>query len=441
MLAELSSDLFAARTQMAFTLGSHIIIACFGVGLPILMSIAEYLSLRGDEVWRSIATRWSRAFAVLFAIGAVSGTVLSFELGLLWPGFMGKWGEVIGLPFALEGFAFFIEAIFAGIYLYGWDKLPPRVHWLTSIPIAVSGFLSAWFVVTANAWMNAPAGFMIAKGPEPVNIDPFAAMFNAATWAQTTHMILAAYIVSGFSVASYYGFQWLRGNRTEYIRRAMLLGLWLGCLATPLQLLSGDWCSKVVADLQPAKFAAMEATFETQKYAPLHIGGIPDESRGTVSYAISIPGLLSFMAHGDFSAEVTGLNEFKPEDRPPVAIVHVAFQIMVGLGVYLFFLSAWFVLIRWRKRAVTDSQRFILCLIPAGVAAVIAMEAGWVVTEVGRQPWIVQGHMRTSEAVTGATGLWPIFFVTLAIYAVLFVGGIVSLRYLARQPVEIKGGR
>lgn len=441
MLADIHSDLFAARTQMAFTLGSHIIIACFGVGLPILMSIAEYLSLRGDPVWRAIAVRWSKAFAVLFAIGAVSGTVLSFELGLLWPNFMATWGEVIGLPFALEGFAFFIEAIFAGIYLYGWDRLPPRVHWLTSIPIAVSGFMSAWFVVTANAWMNAPAGFQWNKDIVPHNIEPFAAMFNAATWAQTTHMILAAYMVSGFCVASYYAMHWFRGNRTVYIQRAMLLGLWLGCLATPLQLLSGDWCAKVVAKTQPAKFAALEATFATTTYAPLHIGGIPDESRGVVHYSLSVPGMLSFLAHGDFSAEVTGLDAFKAEDRPPVAVVHIAFQIMVGLGVYLFILSVWFGLLRFRKRPVTESGRFILFLIPAGLAAIVAMEAGWVVTEVGRQPWIVQGYMRTKEAVTGATGLWSIFFATLAIYVVLFVGGIASLRFLARRPLELKDGR
>ena len=366
MLAEIGTDLFAARTQMAFTLGAHIIIACFGVGMPLMMAAAEYLSLGGDPTWRTIARRWSKAFAVLFAVGAVSGTVLSFELGLLWPEFMGRWGEVIGLPFALEGFAFFVEAIFAGIYLYGWDRLSPKVHWLTSLPIAVSGFMSAWFVVTANAWMNTPTGFELGPDGMPINIEPIRAMLSPAVWAQTIHMILAAYIVSGFCVAAFYAFLFMRGNRSEYVRRAMLPGLWLACLATPLQMFSGDYSAKVVADSQPAKFAAMEATFETQKHAPLHIGGVPDPESGSVPYAVSIPGMLSFLAHGDFDAEVTGLNDIAEEDHPPVVVVHLAFQIMVGLGTYLLGLSAVFFWLSLRRKCPAEVVWFRRALIPSG---------------------------------------------------------------------------
>lgn len=430
-----SSDLLAARMQMAFTLGFHIILACFGVGLPVLMLVAEGLSLRGDTVWRELARRWSKSFAVLFAVGAVSGTVLSFELGLLWPEFMSVWGSVIGLPFTLEGFAFFVEAIFSGIYLYGWNRLQPKVHCLTAIPIAVSGFMSAWFVVTANAWMNSPQGFEMFDG-RIIAADPIHAMMNPATWAQTTHMILAAYMVCGFAVASFYGWKRLRGDESLYVRRAITLGLVLGCIATPLQIWSGDYCAKVVARTQPVKFAAMEATFETQKGAPLHVGGLPDEAAAEVHYSIEIPKALSFLAFSDFDAEVKGLHDFPAEDRPPVVVVHVAFQIMVAIGSGLLLLSAWSIYRAVRKRLFQKDQLFLMVLIASGPLTVLAMEAGWVVTEVGRQPWIVQGYMRTTDAVTGASGLWTVFAITISIYIALLLGLIAALRYLANLPRE-----
>ena len=294
-------ELFAARIQMAFTLGFHIILACFGVGLPVLMLVAEGMFLRtGDAIYKTLAQRWSKAFAVLFAVGAVSGTVLSFELGLLWPKFMGTFGSVISLPFTLEGFAFFLEAIFVGIYIYGWNKLTPIAHFLSGIPIAIAGFASAWFVVTANSWMNSPQGFDWVGG-KVVNPDPIVAMFNPTTWAQTTHMILAAYIVSGFCVASFYAWQLLRHGSsgklegppervesspelpghdpslthttTRYNQIAMSIGLLLGCICMPFQMAAGDWSAKVVAKTQPIKFAAMESHFKTESGAPLLIGG------------------------------------------------------------------------------------------------------------------------------------------------------------------------
>jgi len=402
------------------------------------MLIAEGKSLKGDPVWRELARRWSKAFAVLFAVGAVSGTVLSFELGILWPEFMGQWGTVIGLPFSLEAFAFFIEAIFAGIYLYGWDRLSPKVHWLTAFPIAASGFMSAWFVVTANAWMNAPSGFVLDHNGELLSVDPIAAMMNPATWAQTIHMIIAAYMVSGFLVAAFYAFCQIRGDQSSYVRRGMALGLLLGCLMTPLQMLSGDYCAKVVARTQPVKFAAMEATFDTQRRAPLHIGGIPDEANQRVDYSIEIPAMLSFLAHGDFDAEVQGLNEVAEAMRPPVAVVHIAFQIMVGVGGFLLVLTFWTCIISWRRRkkepSAPLSKLFLWTVLVSGPLTVLAMEAGWVVTEVGRQPWIVYGYMLTTQAVSGASGLWIVFAFTLTIYGVLLAGLIVALRYLAGIP-------
>jgi len=430
-----TDNLLPARLQMAFTLGFHIILACLGVGMPVLMLAAEWRFLKtGDELWRTLARRWSKAFAVLFAVGAVSGTVLSFELGLLWPELMGRWGSVIGLPFTMEGFAFFLEAIFAGIYLYGWDRLPARVHWYTGWPVAVSGFMSAFFVVTANSWMNAPTGFRLVDG-KIVDVEPFAAMFNVATGAQTTHMLVAAYLVTGFSVASFYALRILRGSQHPYDRRALTLSLLLALPFAPVQSVVGDWSAKVVAKSQPVKLAAMEGLFETQRRAPLHIGGIPNKTTRKTDYAISIPGGLSFLAYGDFNAEVKGLNDFPDADIPPVAVVHVAFQIMVGIGTLMVLVTVWCAITYFRTRAWPRSRFFLWLIVLLGPLSILAMETGWVVTEVGRQPWIVQGYMRTTEAVTQAPGVWEVFGVTLAIYFVIGIGTIVVLRQLAQQPL------
>ncbi len=429
------SNLMAARMQMAFTLGWHIIIACMGVGLPVLLLYAEYRYLKsGEKVWLAITKRWSKGFAVLFAAGAVSGTVLSFELGLLWPEFMGTYGAVIGFPFTMEGFAFFLEAIFVGIYLYGWEKLPGWAHWWTGVPIAISGFMSAWFVVTANAWMNTPRGFTVVDG-KIADIDPIAAMFNPMIWTQTTHMNVAAYMVAGFSVASIYAVMRLRGHDGDYQRKAMAIGLVFGCLFAPVQAVVGDFSAKAVAKYQPVKLAAMEGHFETERGASLAVGGLPDMEAGETRYAIKIPYLLSILAYGDPNAEVKGLNDFPQEDLPPVPVVHVAFQIMVGLGTALIGLGAWVLYSWWRTRGLPVSKIFLWCVAFSGPAAILAMEAGWVVTEVGRQPWIVQGHMRTTEAVTQAPGIWWVFLATMTVYAILTAGIVTVLRILARHPL------
>lgn len=435
LIAAAIDNLLPARLQMAFTLGFHIVLACLGVGMPVLMLSAEWRFLRtGDELWRTLARRWSKAFAVLFAVGAVTGTVLSFELGLLWPEFMGRWGSVIGLPFTMEGFAFFLEAIFAGIYLYGWDRLPKRVHWITGWPVAISGFMSAFFVVTANSWMNTPTGFHIKNG-QPVDVEPITAMFNVATGAQTTHMLVAAYLVTGFCVASFYALRIVKGSRHEYDRRALTLSLLLALPFAPVQAVVGDWSAKVVAKSQPVKLAAMEGLFKTQRRAPLHIGGIPNRAAGKLEYAVAIPGGLSWLAFGEINAEVKGLNEFPAADTPPVAVVHFAFQIMVGIGTLMLCMTLWCVVLYCKTRAWPRSRCFLWSIVALGPLSILAMEAGWVVTEVGRQPWIVQGYMRTTEAVTQAPGVWHLFIATLAIYLIIGIGTVVVLRELARLPL------
>lgn len=418
------TDLLAARTQMALSLGFHIIFAVMGIGMPALMVLAERKWLKtGDPVWLDLAKRWSKGTAILFAVGAVSGTVLSFELGLLWPQFMEYAGPIIGMPFSLEGFAFFTEAIFLGIYLYGWTRLSPRAHWWAGVAVLVSGTVSGIFVVFANAWMNAPTGFELVNGM-PTNIDPIAAMLNPASFHQTLHMTLAAFSTTGIAVAGIHAWM-LRKNRDDHFHRSALrVALLVAVPATLLQPLSGDISAKFVAKWQPAKLAAMEGQFETERGAPLRIGGIPNEATRQTPYAIEIPKALSFLAFNDFNAEVKGLDAFPEDEWPPVAIVHYAFQVMVGLGMLMALACLW-VIWHWvRRREVAENRPLLTLLAVLTPAGFIAVEAGWIVTEVGRQPWIVYGFMRTADAVTPMPGLVvPLIGISL-LY--LFLGVVVA---------------
>ncbi len=427
------ANLFAARSQMALSLGWHIVVACLGVGFPALVMLAEWRGIRsGDPAYQLLARRWARALGVLFAVGAVSGTILSFEMGILWPGLMGTYGEVIGLPFAIEGIAFFVEAIFLGVYLYGWDRLPPRAHLLTGVPILLAGTASAFFVVTANAWMQQPRGFDLVDG-KVTNVDPWAAMFNPATPPQTVHMILAAFVVAGFLVASVYAVALLRGRRDRYHRLGFLLAFTVAAAVVPVQIGVGDWAAHFVATNQPVKLAAMEGVFRTARGVPLHLGGI--ERDGELRYAIEIPYGLSLLARWDPHAEIAGLDRVPVADRPPVTVVHWAFQLMVTSGLAMLALAGWFALAWWRRRDLPRSRWFLRAAALAGAAAVLALEAGWVTTEVGRQPWIVWGVMRTSEAVSNAPGLRYGLYLLLAVYTALTVATVYVLRRLARVPV------
>ncbi|MFM8567349.1 MAG: cytochrome ubiquinol oxidase subunit I [Gemmatimonadota bacterium] len=417
------SDLLAARGQMAMSLAFHIIFAVLGIGMPLLMVLAEREWMRtGETVWLDLAKRWAKGTAILFAVGAVSGTVLSFELGLLWPGFMEYAGAIIGMPFSLEGFAFFTEAIFLGVYLYGWNRLTPRAHWWSGVAVTVSGTISGVFVVLANAWMNAPTGFRLVDG-RPVDIDPIAAMLNPAVLPQALHMTLAAFAATGIAIAGISAVA-LRRDPTDLVHRAALrLALWVAVPASLLQVVSGDLSAKFLAEHQPVKLAAMEGHFETARGAALRIGGIPDEAAGTTRYAIEIPRMLSVLAFGDPNAEVKGLEAVPRDEWPPVLITHLAFQVMVGLGTLMAFASLWVVVCWVRRRDVVEDRRLLTLLAWLMPAGFIAVEAGWVVTEVGRQPWIIQGVMRTADAVTPMPGLAAPFALFTLLY--LFLGAVV----------------
>jgi cytochrome d ubiquinol oxidase subunit I len=414
-------DLLAARSQMAMSLGFHIIFAMVGIAMPVLMVVAERRWQRtGDRIYLDLAHRWAKGTAILFAVGAVSGTVLSFELGLLWPTFMEHAGPVIGMPFSLEGFAFFTEAVFLGVYLYGWDRISRRAHLAAGWAVAVSGMLSGVFVVIASAWMNAPTGIRWVDG-RAADIDPIAAMLNPAALPQVLHMTLAGYASTGLVVAGIHAWPLLRHPRNAFHRRALSVALLIGAPAALLQPLSGDLSAKFVAHWQPVKLAAMEGHFKTERGAPLRIGGWPDETAGETRYAIEIPYALSVLAFADPRAEVKGLKAFPREHWPPVAIVHVAFQVMVGLGSFLALVGAAALWLMWRRHDLSRHRWLLRALVLAAPMGFICTEAGWTVTEVGRQPWIIHGLMRTADAVTPMPGLVVPFLVFTALYCALGV--------------------
>ncbi len=421
------TDLLAARAQMAMSLAFHILFAIVGMAMPLLMLLAERRFHRtGDPVYRELARRWSRGTAIMFAVGAVSGTALSFELGLLWPTFMAFAGPIVGMPFSLEGFAFFLEAIFLGVYLYGWDRVSPRAHMFAGLMVLLSGTASAVFVLCANAWMNTPAGFTLDAAGALVSVDPWAAMWNPAALSEALHMTTAAFAAVGFAVAGIHAAMLLRGDRPDFHRPALRIALAVGAVFAIIQPLTGDVAAKHVAEHQPVKLAAMEGHWDTERGAPFRILGWPDEQAEETRWSIEVPYVLSFLAFADPHAEVKGLKDFPKDVRPPVAIVHVAFQIMVGCGMAMIGvagLAAFF----WLKKRPFPAW-FLRLLVVSAPLGVIAIEAGWTVTEVGRQPWIVQGYLRTADAVTPMPHLDIPFLTFTALYLVLGATVVVLLR-------------
>ncbi|HEY4303670.1 MAG TPA: cytochrome ubiquinol oxidase subunit I [Gemmatimonadaceae bacterium] len=407
------SDLFAARTQMAISLGFHIVFAEIGIAMPLLMVLAErQWQKTGDETYLKLAKRWAKGSAVLFAVGAVSGTVLSFELGLLWPRFMKLAGPIIGIPFSLEGFAFFTEAIFLGIYLYGWEKISPRAHLVAGVIVALSGAASAMFVVMVNAWMNTPTGITVVGG-QITELDPIAGMFNPSTFQQVLHMLIASYAATALAVAGLHAAILRRNSDSRFHRHALMVALAVGIPAAILQPISGDISARVVAQWQPIKLAALEGHFDTQAGAPLRIGGIPDVDAMKTRYAIEIPHGLSLLAFHDPNAVVIGLKKFAREYWPPIVPIHLAFQLMVGLGTAMAVVGLWAAIVHFRKRDIVASKALLLALAILTPFGFIATEAGWTVTELGRQPWVVVGIVKTADAVTPMTGLvYPMLLFT-----------------------------
>jgi len=432
-------NLLAARAQMGTSLAFHIIFSLFGVGLPLFLCLAEGLALKTkDPTWLLLARRWSKAAGVLFAIGAVSGTIISFEMGLLWPTYTKFAGQVIGLPFLLEGFAFFVEAIFLGLYLYGWNRLSPRIHWLCSFPIWISGMLSAWFIISANSWMNTPAGFVI-RNKQIINVNPWQAIFNPSMPYETLHMLLACFVVTSLVIAGISAFAMLRGKRGDYYQKGLFLALTVALITTPLQILSGDLNARFLAQAQPIKFAALEGDFQTENGPPLRIGGLVDPQTGQVYYALEIPHGESLMLYLNLNGEVRGLDAFAQQDWPnAIPVVHLSFDAMVGSGFFALLVVTLFWFFFWReKRRVLEKRWLLAGIILAGPLTVVAVICGWMVTEMGRQPWVINGFLRTSDAVTPAPWVSMSFLVFVLVYILLSFALIRLLLGLARQPLPL----
>jgi cytochrome d ubiquinol oxidase subunit I len=432
-LVPLAADLGAARSQMAFTLGFHIILACLGVGLPAIILIANWIGLRrNDDMALGLAKRWSKVAAVTFVVGAITGTVLSFEMGLLWPEFMRRFGDVFGLAFALEGIFFFTEAIFIAIYIYGWKHLSGWTHFWTGVPVMIAGLGGAWSVVAANSWMNQPDGFKLASDGTVTDVSPLDAFFNGAVAYEAPHLILAAYLVTGFLVASIYAVGMLRGRRDRHHRLGLLIPLTMAVIITPIQFAVGDTVARAIAKDQPVKFAAMECVQETHTHVTEYLGGrcTSDGVKG----GIGIPGLDSWLVGFSTDTKVIGLDSVSPDDRPPAnTMLHWAFDAMVGICSAMILLGLWLGIAWWRKRDIPTTPWFLRAIAISGVAAIVALECGWIVTEVGRQPWVVYEVMRTEDAVTKADGVWVSLGIVFVVYAALGAATIVVLRAMARR--------
>jgi cytochrome bd ubiquinol oxidase subunit I len=426
-----------ARQLQALSFAVHIPLVAFGISFPLMVLFAESRWLRtGDALYRTLARRWTRIMVALFAVGVITGTILSFEMGLLWPNFTATFGAVFGLGFAIEGFSFFLEAIFIGIYVYGWDRLSPRGHFVSGIPIVLTGFTGSLMVISVNAWMNHPGGFTLRDG-EVVDVQQWQALFgNTYLWHELVHMYIAGYIVSGFLLAGVYAFGRLRGRWGRYERTALAIPLTVAALAAPVQVLVGDWAARDVARTQPVKLAAIEGLEQTTRGAPEHLLGWYDNGR--IRFGVEIPHALSLLAFHSWDAKVQGLDTVPPAERPPVNVVRFAFQTMVGIGTLLALLGVVFVAVRVRRRRLPESRWFYRALVVAGPLSVVALIAGWVTTEVGRQPWVVYRVMPTADAVTGAGGI-PVGYAVLALtYLVVGIGVVWMLRRLARVPLELE---
>jgi len=426
---------FFSRVLTELTLSFHIIYATIGVGIPLMIFIAQWIGIKkNDEHYILLARRWARGFVITVAVGVVTGTAIGLQLSLLWPNFMEMAGNIIALPLFMETFAFFFEAIFLGIYLYTWDRYEnQKKHMLFLIPVAVGASFSAFFITIVNAFMNSPQGFDIVNG-ELVNVQPFLAMFNPAMPTKVAHVIVTAYMTAAFVLAAIAAFRMLKGSNHIYHKKALYLTMKLGLIFSLVSAMIGDFSGKYLAEYQPEKLAAAEWHFKTEGKAPLILLGIM--ANGEVKYAITIPYALSILAHNNPMAEVIGLDRFPADETPPLYI-HYLFNLMVFIGMWLTVLSAVYVYGGTVGWSFIHSKWFLILIVLGGPLTMLAIEAGWWLAEVGRQPWILRGFMRTEEAATSSGQVDLMLMLFAGLYLILGIGSVVVLRRMFRRnPVE-----
>jgi cytochrome d ubiquinol oxidase subunit I len=423
----LLDNLIAARAVFGMSLSFHVMFASLGVVMPFFLLVSQYLYLtRKNPVYLALNKKWTSAFAITYAIGAVSGVVLTFGLGLFWPRFMDFAGPMIGFPLSIEVMFFLLEAIFLGIYLFGRELLSPWVHWASAIPLFIGGFASMAVVLLANSWMNTPVGFELNEAGEVVNVNVFEAMFSPAWYAEVSHMAVAAFEAVGFALAAVYAWGMLRGRQDEYHRRGFFLGMVIVTLAAPLMIFSGDHTARQLAQNEPEKLAAIEPLFETEEGAPLSIGGYPDMEAQEMRYDIEIPNLLSILSFDEANATIEGLNAFPEDERPDPRVVWWAYDAMTGIGFFLATLIPLFWLFYWRYRGVPTNRPLLYAIVLSGFLGFLAILLGWIVTEEGRQPWVAQGVMLTENGMSLAPGI-SIAFVGFALLYLFLSGTLIWL--------------
>ncbi|WP_461676135.1 cytochrome ubiquinol oxidase subunit I [Staphylococcus warneri] len=429
-----------SRLLTGMTLAVHIIFATIGVGMPLMFVIAEFLGIRNNDAhYIALAKRWSKGYTVTVAVGVVTGTIIGLQLSLVWPTFMKMGGHVIALPLFMETFAFFFEAIFLSIYLYTWKRFKNKwIHFVIGLPVIIGGSFSAFFITSVNSFMNTPAGFEMKNG-RMVNVQPLEAMFNSSFIVRSFHVVATAGMTMAFILAAIAAFKLLKQSYSEdkiYHLKALKMTMIVGFISTLLSMLAGDMSAKFLHKVQPEKLAAYEWHFDTQSQANLVFFGVLNEKTNEVSGAIEIPGMLSFLADNNFKTTVKGLNDFPKNELPPL-IVHYFFDLMVSMGVFCFVISGIFMLILLIKklRHFITHKVVLYSILLTGPASMLAIEFGWFLTEMGRQPWIVRGYLRVSQAATQAGGITLVTILFGLLYLVLIVtSAYVLLRMFRNKP-------
>ena len=429
-----------ARIQFAFTISFHIVFPAFTIGLASWLAVLEWRWLKtGNAVYAEVYRMWVKIFAVTFGMGVVSGVVMSFQFGTNWSVFSDTGGSVLGPLLGYEVLtAFFMEASFLGVMLFGWNRVGPRMHFAATMIVAVGTVISAFWILSANSWMQTPQGFRIGADGLLYPTDWMAVIFNPSFPYRFVHMVVAAYLTTAFVVAGIGGFYLWRGRHTAHARVMFGMAMIMAVFVAPAQLLIGDMHGLNTLDHQPAKVAAMEGLWETQRGAPLKLFGWPDQEAETTRFAVEIPKLSSLILTHRLDGEVRGLKDWPRDERPPAAWIFWCFRIMVGLGMLMILTGVVALILYWRKRLFDTRwfQYWCMALTPAGFISVLA---GWFVTEIGRQPWMVYGVMRTVDAVSPVQG-GPVA-ISLAAFVLTYTfvfgaGSYYILRLIAKGPAS-----
>ena len=419
--------LLLSRLQFAFTIAFHIIFPSFTIGLASFLAVLEGLWLATRNVaFRTLYLFWLKIFAISFGMGVVSGVVMSYEIGTNWSVYAAKASPVIGPLLAFEVLAaFFLEASFLGVMLFGWKKVGPRLHFAATTLVALGTLASAFWIVSANSWMQHPTGFVTLPDGSLAANDWMKVIFSPTFPVRLVHMVLAAYLTTALVVGAASAWRLLKPAADAPSSLALRMAIGMFAIAAPLQLVAGDLSGKQVLHVQPAKLAAIEAFWETRSQQAFHIAAWPDRANERNRWEISIPKLGSWIAAGRSSAEIKGLKAFAPQDRPPVLIVFWAFRLMVGLGLSMIGLGLWGAWLCAGARRPEGCRAFLWASVAMGPAGFAAVVAGWVVAEVGRQPYVIYGVLRTADAVSPVTRaeVSASLLAFMAIYAVVFSAG------------------